>query len=113
MTIDATSTARDASTTGPARPGRRSRAWRLASTSLILALIGVNAWWLIRDALPAPDLKTINGQVARREYAEAEAGLREFLRRSPHHGEARRTLARVLYLRGDRAGCAEQLHRVP
>jgi tetratricopeptide (TPR) repeat protein len=113
MTIEATATARDVPTKRLARRGWRARDWRFASTALILGLMGVNAWWLIRDALPAPDLKTINRQIARREFVEAEAALREFLRRSPHHGEARMALARVLYVQGDRAGCAEQLHRVP
>ena len=62
MTIPAT--APDAKARRPPRHGWRGRAWRLASTAIIVALVGVNAWWLIRDALPATDLKTINRQVA-------------------------------------------------
>jgi tetratricopeptide (TPR) repeat protein len=86
---------------------------RLVLTVAILALVGLNAWWLVRDAWPAPEMSQVKILFARRQFGEAESALREILRRSPHHGEARMLLARVLLLKGDRLGGAAELHEVP
>ena len=61
----------------PRRPGRRrrSRAFSLIEFTMVLALIAVNAWWLVRDLWPVADLKTIQLLIGRGRYDEAEACL--------------------------------------
>jgi Flp pilus assembly protein TadD len=78
-----------------------------------VGLIGFDAWWLVRDQWPQPTLTAIGVKVARGNYAEAEIELREHLRRSPHDGEARMTLARSLAARQHMLECAAELHQVP
>jgi hypothetical protein len=80
---------------------------------LALALVAFNAWWFIRDTWPVADLATIDRLVAQSRFGESDRALREQLRRSPRHGDARMLLARSLAARGDMFGCALQLHRVP
>jgi len=96
-------------------PARRSRlSWlQLAGISLALGLLGFNAWWYWRDTRPLPDLATIARFMSRDQYAQAEPALREYLRRSPHDGEARMMLAKVYGARADLLNCARQLHEVP
>jgi tetratricopeptide (TPR) repeat protein len=95
---------------------RRPR-WRLAlnlaGLALLASLAVFNAWWYWRDSRVVPDLRSISSLIPRERYSEAEAALREFLRRSPRSGEARMMLARVLAGRGDPLGCARELHQVP
>ena len=60
-----------------------------------------------------PDLKTVSDWMRREQYVQAESALREYVRRSPHDGEARMMLAQVVGVRGDLLDCARQLHKVP
>jgi tetratricopeptide (TPR) repeat protein len=80
---------------------------------LSLGLAAFNAWRYWRDTRTVADLKTIASWLSREQYAMAEPALRERLRRSPHDGESRTTLARLLAARGDLRGCALELHEVP
>jgi predicted Zn-dependent protease len=96
--------------------GRRKvlrRLGMLVAFAAFLSLVGFNAWWYWRDTRPMANLRTIQAWIAGQEYPRAEAELKELLRRAPHDGEARTMLARVLAARGDTAGCARELHRVP
>ena len=73
----------------------------------------LNAWWLVRDMRPVPELRTVGDWVRLKRYDDAEAALREHLRRSPHNGAAMIMLASVKAERGDNLGAARQLHAVP
>lgn len=105
--------------TGPAarRPRRAVRAvqrigvwsFRLAC----LALVALNVWLFQRDRGGVASLKSLRALVDGRLYGEAEAGLRERLRRSPHDDEARMLLARSLAGEQRMLTCAQELHRVP
>ena len=95
------------------RHHKGSVAWALIATCLLVGLSTCNAWLYWRDTRPLPDLSTIADWMRREQYPQAETALREYLRRSPHDGETRITLARVLAARGDTLGCARQLHEVP
>jgi tetratricopeptide (TPR) repeat protein len=97
----------------PARHRRRRRGARWAYRILVLALVGFNAWWFIRETRPVPGVEAIGRMIARGRYDESDRALGELLRRSPRHGEARMSLARSLAARGDLRGCARELHRVP
>ena len=100
----------------PALPRRRGTGARLAGlgfAAVVLGLVGLNGWWLVRETWPLADLKAVAAWVGQGRYGEAEEALREHLRRSPHHGEARMLRARLRILRGDRLGGAAELHRVP
>jgi tetratricopeptide (TPR) repeat protein len=101
--------------TAAAMTGRRrgALAWNLLAAGVIASLVGFNAWWYWRDSRPLADLPTVSDWMRREQFARAEPVLREHLRRSPHDGEARMMLARVLAGRGDPLGCARQLHEVP
>ena len=96
------------------RRRRRSVRWAIvpAAWAATLALAGLNARWLW-EARTLPDLRAINAMIAANDLAGAESALWSTLRRSPHDGDARTALARVLAARGDTRGCAEQLDRVP
>jgi tetratricopeptide (TPR) repeat protein len=98
-----------------AAPGLRksSLAWKLAGSCLLACLLAFNVWWYWRDNRPLPALKTVSSWIGREQSVQAEWALREHVRRSPHDGEARMTLARALAARGDLLGCARQLHAVP
>ncbi len=85
----------------------------IAAWGLIAGLVGFNAWWYRRDTRPLADPRTIDGWIKRGDYARAESALREQLRRAPHEGPARMTLARILAARGDLLGCARELEQVP
>jgi tetratricopeptide (TPR) repeat protein len=87
--------------------------WKLIATGLVVGLVGFNVWWYRRDARPLPTHSTIASWITRERFSEAEAALREHIRRSPHDGEARIMLARVCAARGDLLSCARQLHEVP
>jgi predicted Zn-dependent protease len=93
--------------------GRRGVIGTLVAGGLISGLIGFNAWWYRRDTRPVADSRTIEGWIGRGEYALAESALRERLRRTPHDGALRMTLARALAARGDLLGCARELREVP
>jgi tetratricopeptide (TPR) repeat protein len=80
---------------------------------LVVGLVGFNVWCYRRDTRPLPTKNTIANWMAHDRYSEAEAALREHLRRSSHDGEARIMLARVRAARGDLLSCARQLHEVP
>src|SRR5947209_6432442 len=100
---------------GPARAsgGIRGGIGKLVAGGLIAGLIGFNAWWYRRDTRPVADSRTIEGWIGRGEYARAESALRERLRRAPHDGALRMSLARDLAARGDLLGCARELREVP
>jgi predicted Zn-dependent protease len=89
------------------------RLGRLVVCAAIVGVVGFNAWWYWRDTRPLADIRTIEGWIGRQEFYRAVAELEELLRRTPHDGAARTMLARVLAARGDTAGCARELHRVP
>jgi thioredoxin-like negative regulator of GroEL len=80
---------------------------------LLLSLIGLNAWWFWRDSRPVAGLETIARWVEQHQEARAEQALRQRLARSPHDGEARVMLAKLLAQRHDMLACARELHRVP
>jgi tetratricopeptide (TPR) repeat protein len=84
----------------------------LFTAFLGMSLLGFNAWWYWRDNRSITDLKTIATWLAREQYALADTTLREHLRRSPHDGEVRTMLARLLAAQGDYIGCARQLHEI-
>lgn len=102
-----------AASTKSASPPRRSRGPAVLFWSLILAGLAGNAWYLARDYWPLPDLKTINSLIREKKYDEADAALREHLRRSPHNGETMIARAGLLSTRGDNLAAARQLHDVP
>jgi tetratricopeptide (TPR) repeat protein len=83
------------------------------ASGLIVGLIGFNAWWYWRDTRPVAEPRTIEAWIGRGDYAQAETALRERIRRAPHDGGLRMTLARVLAARGDMLGCARELGEVP
>jgi tetratricopeptide (TPR) repeat protein len=101
----------------PVRPVRKRRlgwlAFKLVATGMAAGALGFNGWWYWRDHRPLPAMATIFDWVTREKYAEAENALREYLRRSPHDGDVRMSLARSLAARGDFKGCARTLHKVP
>lgn len=100
----------------PARGPRWRWARRLSRwgfRAAVAVLLGLNAWLFVRDRQPVPDLKPVRGLVDARRYAEAEASLRQRLRRSPHDDEARMLLARSLAGQKRMRACADELHRVP
>jgi Flp pilus assembly protein TadD len=78
---------------------------------VVASLIGLNAWWWWNHQ-PPMELKAIDGLIARGKLDDAERALRELLRSSPRHPEARMKLARLLGKREDYPGCARQLHEV-
>ena len=96
-----------------ATSGSGSKLFWVFFAGLILSLVGLNAWWYWRDTRPIDDLRAIEKMIARQQYVQAEAALRERLRRSPHDGEARTTLGRVLAAKGDYLGCARELNKLP
>src|SRR5262245_38669672 len=108
-----------AESTAAARPraaprvGRGRRVWRLGRWTLLLVLIGLNAWWYWRQAQPVVGLDTIAKWIEQHREGEAERALRQRLIRSPHDGESRVQLAKLLAQRQDLIGCARELHRVP
>lgn len=78
-----------------------------------LGLVGFNAWWYWHDTRPRPDLAAISRLMGKEQYVQAEQALREYLRSSPHDGEARMMLARAYAASGNLLNCARQLHEVP
>ena len=97
-----------------ARVHRRRFPWWMLTTGIVgIGLLVFNAWWYWRDTRPLVDLGTIGTWIAHEQFGEAEPALREHIRRSPHNGEARMMLAKVLGANGDMHGCARQLHEVP
>lgn len=85
----------------------------LSYWGVVLALVGLNVWWLGRETRPLPSLKTISDWVREKRLDEAEAALREHLRRSPNNDEALMMLARLHVARGDDYGAARLVHAVP
>lgn len=86
---------------------------KLLAPLLTLALLITAAWHLVRELRPIAELGTIEQWAARGELERAHTELKRLLDRSPRHGDARRTLARVLAQQKDMRGCAEQLALVP
>jgi tetratricopeptide (TPR) repeat protein len=80
--------------------------------ALILGLLGLNGFWLW-EARSLTDLKTIARWIDDGRTSDAERALSAFLRQTPHHGDARTILARVLAIQGKLADCASQLQQVP
>ncbi len=77
-----------------------------------MTLIGLNVWWTW-DNRPLESLSTISGWIDQNRLIDAEREARRWLRQSPHHGQARILLSRVLAARGDFLNSAKQLHEVP
>ena len=104
----------DRSTFAPRRVRINGRGWigKLCFWILTVALLGLNAWWSW-DNRPLDSLTTISGWIDQSRLADAEREARRWLRRSPHHGEARILLSRALAAKGDFLGSADQLHTVP
>ncbi len=97
----------------PASRNRLSTVKKLLAVGLIAGLVGFNVWWYWRDTRPVADLRTIEEMIGRQQYVQAEAALRERLRLSPHDGETRTTLGRVLAAHGDLLACARELDQLP
>src|SRR5215831_15915282 len=93
--------------------GRRGVIGMLVAAGLFAGLVGFNAWWYWRDTRPVAEPRTIEGWIGQGENARAESALRERLRRTPHDGGLRMSLARALAARGDLLGCARELREVP
>jgi tetratricopeptide (TPR) repeat protein len=89
------------------------RLWRWGRWILLLSLLGLNAWWLGRDARPVVALDVIARWTQEQRDREAEQALRQRLARSPHDGDSRVLLAKLLARRHDTLGCARELHQVP
>jgi tetratricopeptide (TPR) repeat protein len=103
-----------AARSGPAGRGGRGRGLlRLGRWALLLGLLGPNGWWLWRDAWPVVELDTVSHWIDQHRDHEAEQALRRRLARSPHDGEARTMLAKLLAQRNDSLACARELHQVP
>ena len=104
----------DRSTLRPRRVRINGRGWigKLCFWILTVALLGLNVWWSW-DNRPLDSLTTISGWIDQSRLADAEREARRWLRRSPHHGEARILLSRALAAKGDFLGSADQLHTVP
>jgi thioredoxin-like negative regulator of GroEL len=86
---------------------------KLLAIGLIAGLVGFNIWWYRRDTRPVAAPATIEAMIGRKQYVQAEAALRERLRVSPHDGEARTALGRVLAARRDYLACARELDQLP
>src|SRR5262249_50348833 len=102
--------------TRPTRAGRRTPChglWRLGRWVLLVALVGLNAWWFWLESRPEVGQDAIAGWIEQRRDREAEQALRERLERSPHDGASRILLARLLAQRQDKLACARELHRIP
>jgi tetratricopeptide (TPR) repeat protein len=96
------------------RPERwRPSLWRLVRWTLLAGLLGLNAWWYWRDIQPKVGLDTISRLIEQHHDREAEESVRGYLARSPHDGEARIMLAKLLAQRNDVLGSAQELHKVP
>jgi tetratricopeptide (TPR) repeat protein len=78
-----------------------------------VALVAFNAWWLVRELRPVPDILQVRASGAAGRTAEAEGAARALLRRHPYDGAARMELARLLLGRGELIAGAEELDRVP
>jgi thioredoxin-like negative regulator of GroEL len=89
------------------------RLWRLGRWTLLLALIALNAGWFWSGSRPRVGLETIARWIEQGRQGQAEQALRHRLERSPHEGEARVLLAKLLAQRHDPMGCARELHQVP
>jgi tetratricopeptide (TPR) repeat protein len=80
---------------------------------IVVAVVGANVWWAVRDAWPVPEMKTIQGLIQAGKDRDAEGALRSVLARSPDDGQARLALAKLLGKRGARRDCARELGRIP
>ncbi len=98
---------------GAGRDNRGRRLWRLGRWTLLLSLIGLNAWWFWLGSRPVVGLDTIATWIERDRDGDAEQALRRRLTGSPHDGQARALLAKLMAKRHDMLGCARELHRVP
>jgi tetratricopeptide (TPR) repeat protein len=110
-----------AGSTGPLPRAHRRRATgvfrrvvkTIAAWGLVAGLIGFNVWWYRRETQPLPGPRTVDDWIAKGEFVQAEAALKERLRRAPHDVQARLSLSRLLAARGDLLGCAHELQKVP
>jgi len=105
----------------PGAPFPKGRQWwavgaligrRLGFWALIMGLLGLNGFWLW-EARSLPELKTISRWIDNSRTSDAERALSALLRQTPHHGDARMMLARVLATQGKLIDCASQLREVP
>ncbi len=104
-------TARSSGTV-PSRAWVRSLVLSSLWTAFVAGAVAFNGWWYWRETRPLDDLATISRWMSHDQSARAEVALREHVRRTPHDGEVRVMLARVLAARGDLLGCAGQLREV-
>ncbi len=87
--------------------------WVRLSFWLLMPVLLVWNVWLAWESRPVRDLTEIARSMRLNQFSEAEQALRDRLRRSPHDGESRMLLARLLAQQDDLIGCAEQLHEIP
>ncbi len=97
----------------PSRPSWRTRFAHAGYWIIVLALVGLNGRKYWKDAQPAPELRIAARLLEQGKTEEAEVTVRALIQESPHYGEARLLLARVLGNRGAFAECAEVLKGVP
>ncbi len=95
------------------RGGRGRRVLGLGRWTLLLGLVGLNAWWFWCEVRPVLGLDTISKWINEHRDDDAERALRQRLARSPHDGEARIMLAKLLGQRGAMLTSARELHQVP
>jgi tetratricopeptide (TPR) repeat protein len=78
-----------------------------------VALLGLAGWRIAADWEPIPEVARLEALANRGDVEAAERGLLRVVERSPRHGDAWRTLARLRARRGDLRGCAEALAAIP
>jgi tetratricopeptide (TPR) repeat protein len=92
---------------------RSFRPARAVYVAVVLGLLAFNAFWFVRDRLPAPSLREARALVDRKRTDEGLRAVRAILRKSPHHDEAILLLARAQAAGGDMAAGAGTLGTVP
>jgi Flp pilus assembly protein TadD len=121
MTAQASTTHEDphapSNSANRANSRHRRRTWSRLRAGVfwmaVVGLLGLNAWWFLRDLRPAPDLRAIHALIQKKQYSDAEAALRELHRRSPEDGAVLMALGRVLAAQNRLAESGDVLLSVP